>query len=388
MKPVRFALVSLGCSKNQVDSEIMINALEKRGYLYTHDTDEADLLVVNTCGFITPAKEQSIGVILELGARRPDAALIMAGCLTQRYREALERQMPEVDGFLGTGDPEGIVAVAERALAARGRATPAAGRRPASDAGGGGPTPITGGRGSEAAAGVRAPRTTFPRRGRLLSFPRSAYIKVAEGCDNRCSYCAIPLIRGRLRSRSVEEVAAEHRELLARGVFEFNLVAQDLGSFGLDRGRFELPRLLRELLRVEGEFWIRLLYIHPDRFHEEVLEIMREDGRLVPYLDLPFQHASAGILRAMGRRGDGEGYLALLDRIRTAVPDAVIRSTFLVGFPAEGPEEFEELLRFQRRAELDWLGVFCYSPEEGTAAERFPLTVAAKEAHRRMRVLE
>jgi ribosomal protein S12 methylthiotransferase len=213
-------------------------------------------------------------------------------------------------------------------------------------------------------------------------------LKIAEGCDNRCSYCAIPLIRGPLASRSRAEILAEAEELLARGVRELILVAQDLASFGLDRGAGELPALLRELARSGGEFWLRLLYIHPDHFPGEILELAASDPRLLPYFDLPFQHASPAVLSRMGRRGSSEGYLALISRIRERLPDAVLRSTFLVGFPGETEEDFRRLLEFQQAAQLDWAGVFAYSREEGTPAYALSGRVSRRLAGERKALIE
>ena len=223
----------------------------------------------------------------------------------------------------------------------------------------------------------------------LLSYPGTAYLKIAEGCGNHCSYCAIPLIRGPLASRPRAQVVQEARDLLGAGVRELVLIAQDLASFGTDRSPAgELPVLLRELLALPGEFWLRCLYIHPDHFPEELLELAATDPRLLPYFDLPFQHASPAVLRRMGRRGSAEAYLALLARIREALPRAVLRSTFLVGFPGESEQDFRLLLDFQRRAELDWAGFFTYSREEGTAAFALGPRVAHRTAEERKRELE
>ncbi len=234
----------------------------------------------------------------------------------------------------------------------------------------------------------------------MLSFPGSAYLKIAEGCGNRCSYCAIPLIRGPLSSRPRAEVVEEARGLLAAGVREIVLIAQDLASYGADRAggggvgsaesvvRGELPSLLRELLDLPGEYWLRCLYIHPDHFPEELLALAAADSRLLPYFDLPFQHASPAVLRRMGRHGTPEGYLAMLARIRAALPQAALRSTFLVGFPGETEEDFRVLLDFQREAELDWAGFFTYSREEGTAAYSLGPRVSRKIAESRKSELE
>jgi ribosomal protein S12 methylthiotransferase len=356
-----FTIESLGCAKNQVDSEELIAHLENAGLEWVEEPERAEAVIVNTCGFITSAKEQSIRAALELKSRFPGKKVLLAGCLVARYGEELARALGELDGFVGLRDPQGL----ERLL--RGVEPPVEPRR---------------------RAGSPAPR-------HLLSYPGSAYLKIAEGCGNRCSYCAIPMIRGPLASRPLDEVVQEARGLLGAGVRELVLIAQDLASFGRDRGAggkagrggTQLPALLRELLSIPGEFWLRCLYIHPDHFPEELLELAR-DPRLLPYFDLPFQHAAPAVLRRMGRLGSAESYLALLERIREALPRAVLRSTFLVGFPGESDEDFRQLLDFQRRAGLDWAGFFTYSREEGTAAYSLGPRVPARTAEARRGELE
>jgi ribosomal protein S12 methylthiotransferase len=324
----------------------MIAALEEAGWSAAPGPDEADVLIVNTCGFISQAKAESIETSLELKARHPGKRVVMVGCLSERYGEDLGKQLPEIDGFLGNKDPARIVEFLERGQ-----------------------------------PGPDAPARPFERR-HLLSFPGSAYVKIAEGCANRCTYCAIPLIRGDLASRTIEELLAEMRGLLDRGARELILIAQDLGSYGADRGSRDLPRLLSDIHGLAGDFWVRLLYIHPDHFPDEILDIMAGDPRLLPYFDLPFQHAAPGILRKMGRIGEPEKNLALVSRIRDRLPGAVLRSTFLVGFPGETEDDFQRLLDFQEEARLDWLGVFTYSREEDTPAYsmagRVPKTVAER----------
>jgi ribosomal protein S12 methylthiotransferase len=349
-KPSRraFYLESLGCAKNQVDSELMIAALEAAGWRRAEAPADASVLIVNTCGFISDAKRESIETCLAL--RRPGARLIMAGCLSERYAGELAGQLPEVDAFMGNRDPAGVVALAE------GRAAGRAGR------------PY--------------------ERVHLLSYPGSAYVKVAEGCGNRCTYCAIPLIRGDLASRPAPDVLAEIRGLLDRGVRELVLIAQDLGSYGKDRGGEGLDGLLRRIARLRGGFWVRLLYIHPDHFPRGVLDVMAADPRFLPYFDLPFQHASPRILMSMGRRGDPEANLGLLQEIRGRLPGAVIRSTFLVGFPGETDDDFSLLLDFQARARPDWLGAFAYSREEDTPAYGMKGRVARRTAEARKAEIE
>jgi len=331
----------------------MIAALEREGWRLEASPEDAHVVIVNTCGFIDQAKRESIETSLELKTRFPDKKVVMVGCLTERYGEDLRRRLPEIDGFLGNKDPGAIVDLVD------------AGPR-------------------RAAVGAAAARSRIERK-RLLSFPGSAYVKVAEGCSNRCTYCAIPLIRGDLASRTIRSLVDEIRGLLDRETREIILIAQDLGSFGLDRDGASLPALLESIARLPGRFWVRLLYIHPDRFPRRILDIFAGDARFLPYFDLPFQHASPGVLRAMGRKADPEKNLALLADIRSRLPRAVIRSTFLVGFPGETDEDFERLLDFQQKARLDWLGAFTYSREQGTPAfslkDRLPKAIADKRRH-------
>jgi ribosomal protein S12 methylthiotransferase len=334
----RFSLENLGCAKNQVDAEVMIRRLLEAGWEYTEDPDRAQLIIVNSCGFIEPAKQESIDTTLDLRDRYPDKKILLAGCLSQRYGSELAGELAEVDGIFGNRDLSAVVETAEAALR--------------------GESPVA----------LPAYAEYDERRSTLLSFPGSSYLKISEGCRHRCSFCAIPLIRGGLRSMAREEVLEEARRLIRSGVFEINLIAQDLASYGLDRGEAEFLPLLRELAGIPGDFWIRLLYIHPDSFPGELIPLIRDHPKILPYFDIPFQHASVKVLRAMGRRGNADSYLSLVERIRGALPDAVLRTTLLVGFYGEGEREFEELLQFQQSAQFDWAGSFTYSPEDETAA--------------------
>jgi ribosomal protein S12 methylthiotransferase len=344
----------------------MIAALQKAGWERASGPGAADVLIVNTCGFITDAKTESIETSLALKARHPDKKVVMAGCLSERYREVLARELPEIDGFLGNRDPADIVELLE----------------------GRGPLPA---RPADSAVAFPAVPAEVPRsyeRPHLLSFPGSAYVKIAEGCANRCTYCAIPLIRGALASRDRGEILAEIRGLRDRGIRELILIAQDLGSYGKDRSGTGLVPLLSDIASLEGDFWVRLLYIHPDHFPEGLLDLVAADARFLPYFDLPFQHAAPGILRAMGRRGEPARNLALVSEIRARLPLAAIRSTFLLGFPGESDEDFAQLLDFQDEARLDWVGAFTYSREEDTPAYSMPGRVAKAAAARRKAELE
>lgn len=355
----RFYLESLGCAKNQVDSERIINLLIREGLLYEKDDPEqADLIIVNTCAFIQPAREEAIQTLLDYRTRYPDKKILAAGCLPERYQENLAGALSEVDGFAGNRNLSLVLeAVREmdKGLSARRFQTDA-----------------------------KDPW----ERSEYLSYPGSVYIKISEGCRNNCTYCSIPLIRGDLTSRSLRAVVDEVKALVSRGVFEFNLIAQDLAHFGLDRGTLEFAPLMEELSRLKGDFWIRMLYIHPDHFPLEILPVLKEDHRILPYFDIPFQHASPRILRAMGRSGSPETYLDLLAKIREQLPQAVIRSTFMTGFPGETPADFAILQDFQHRAALTWLGVFDYSREEGTAAARMSRLPGKRCAVKRKSLIE
>jgi ribosomal protein S12 methylthiotransferase len=340
-----------------VDAEVMIAALCSRGWQRATTPAEAEVILVNTCGFIEPAKQESIDVTLDYCHSCPDSKVVMTGCLSQRYARELDAAMPEVAGFIGNRAPERVAEFLEAIENGNRRLYLPEGR-------------------------IRShPRT-------LLSMPGSAYVKIAEGCDNRCSFCAIPQIRGRMRSKPQDQVVSEIAELLRDGIKEINLVAQDLASYGRDYGGSAIE-LLESIADLTGEHWVRLLYVYPEHFPIEIFPLLRANPQLLPYFDIPFQHASAPILRSMGRPGDGESYLRLIDRIRNELPDAIIRSTFLVGFFGEHEAQFDELLSFQKRAQFDWLGVFPYSPEEGTpamAGGRRP-DVPRKTAERRAAVI-
>lgn len=357
-----FTVESLGCAKNQVDSENIIAVLESHGWQFASDPDEAAVIIVNTCSFIGPAREEAIDTTLGLKHAYHDKTVVMAGCLVQMHAEDLLNGLPEVDGFLGNRDPHAIVEVLNDVFA-----------------------------GNRSVRGTRRGSAghSFTLRNPVLSFPGSAYVKIAEGCSNNCSYCSIPLIRGPLRSRERGEVLREIRSLLEKGIREINLIAQDTSSYGSDRGRAELPELLKDISRIDDEgFWLRLLYLHPEHLNDGILDVVETDRRFLRYFDIPFQHASARILKAMGRNTDSERYLALIDNIRGRFPEAVIRSTFLVGFPGESSADFRELVEFQERAKLDWLGVFVFSREEGTAAARMDGHVPSRVAEHRKNEIE
>jgi len=388
-----YYLDPFGCAKNQVDAELMMARLNAAGWTGTADPDGADLIIVNSCAFVEEAKRESINAVLAWKKQYPDKKVLLAGCLAQRYRAELEESLPEADAFTGC-EPERAVDVAAGLF----EKTPS-------------PSPAMDGGVSNALAGVlpvaklqaekpqdavfqpSAPlrlgvmssrdNLTFAGQRPLLGFPGSAYVKIAEGCDNNCSFCAIPLIRGPLRCRSIPDIVEECKHLLERGVRELCLIGQDIAAY-----KTGLSALLEAIAALPGAFWVRLLYLHPDHFPLDILPILEADSRFLPYFDIPLQHASPRLLSLMGRRGSGESYLRLLDTIRSRLPDAVIRSTFLVGFPGETEEDFKQLLDFQRQACFDWLGVFAYSREEGTPAYSMKNRVAKNIALRRKALVE
>ncbi len=356
-----FHLVSLGCPKNLVDSEVVYGLLEEAGWQGVDDPEEAAVLIINTCGFIQPAVEESIEEILQLAAYKyedPAKKLVVLGCLVQRFREKLEAELEEVDLFVGT---EGVPQVAILL------------------------DNLVEGKQLDSLI-IAAPflmSSALPRR-RSTPFYR-AWLKITEGCDNRCSYCLIPSIRGRLRSRSEEDLIEEARGLVAGGVRELSLVAQDLTAYGTDLyGERRLESLVTRLLDETSVDWIRLLYLYPSTVSPELLDIIAGNSRIVPYLDIPLQHVSSKILKAMNRRYTREEVIGLVGAIRNRIPDAALRTTLLLGFPGESEEDVREVEAFLREMELDHVGVFGYANEEGSAAEKFSGQV--DEAEKRARL--
>ena len=342
----KIGMVSLGCSKNRVDSELMLGRLEDAGYVITPDPADADAIIVNTCGFIDTAKEESIDTLLEMAQFKQSGRcrlLIATGCMVQRYSDELKEGLPEVDAFVGVRDFDALADVIRRADAGE-RAVAVSGRRGATGCG-----------------------------RRVLTTPAySAYVRISEGCDNRCTYCAIPLIRGGYHSRPYGEIMDECRALAAQGVTEITLIAQDTSRYGNDfeGGRTLLSRLLRDVAAIEGVHWVRVLYTYPDTVDDELVATLRDEPKVCEYLDLPLQHINARILKRMNRRGDPQSIRALLRDCREK--GMFLRTTFMVGFPGETEEEFEELLDFVKEIRFDRLGAFAYSPEEGTAAADMP----------------
>ena len=339
----KIGFISLGCPKNQVDAELMLDKLVKAGHELVDCAAGADAVIINTCGFIDAAKQEAIDNILEMGelkAAGDIGKIIVTGCLAERYGEEIAKELPEADAVCGIGANADIVSVVEKTLA---------GER----------------------QGIFPPKDALPLCGeRLLTSDEWwAYIKISEGCSNRCTYCAIPDIRGPFRSRPAGSVIAEAKELAARGVKELIVIAQDTTRYGEDfAGKPQLAPLLKELEKIDGIRWIRLLYCYPDRLTDELLETMRDSNKILHYIDLPLQHADGRILKAMNRHGDSESLLKLIEKIRSYIPDCVIRTTFITGFPGEDDEAFETLSDFVEKACFDRLGCFAYSREEGTVA--------------------
>ena len=340
-------IVSLGCAKNQVDAEMLLFSLKQKGFELVDDPAKADAVIVNTCGFIESAKQESIDEIIELGKLKREGkikAIIVTGCLAERYQNEITKQLYEVDAAVGIGANSKIADIVLDAL-------------------GGNKTEL------------------FPSKlelplegGRIQSTPPyTAYLKIAEGCDNRCTYCAIPLIRGGFRSREPENVIEEAKQLAEKGVRELHVIAQDTTRYGEDLfGKPYLAKLLKELCKIEKLRWIRVLYCYPERVTDELIDVMANEEKIVKYIDLPLQHCNAEILKSMNRRGSRESLTALLKKIRDRIPNVVLRTTFISGFPGETEEQFEELCEFAKEIEFDRLGCFPYSQEEDTPAAAFP----------------
>lgn len=346
----KIGLLSLGCSKNLIDSETMLGYLTQSDYELTTDPREAQVLIINTCGFIEAAKQESIDAILEMAAYKGNGncqTLVVTGCLAQRYREELRQELPEVDILLGVNEYEKLPALLNRQYA---------------------PNMVLG---------------PLQERRVLATPSHYAYLRIADGCDNRCSFCAIPMIRGRYRSRPMEDILLEAEDLVERGVKELIVIAQDTTRYGIDLyGERRLPDLLRALCRL-GFQWIRLLYAYPRDISDELLEVMATEEKILKYLDIPLQHVDDDLLKRMNRRSRIDDLRNLYERIRQCSPDFVLRSTFISGFPGETEEQHQRLMAFLRDYPLNRVGVFCYSAEEGTPAAKFPLQIDGETAKRR-----
>ena len=355
-------IVSLGCAKNRVDAEMMMFQLNQAGFQLKEDPAMADAVIVNTCGFIESAKQESIDEILELAMLKKEGkikAIIVTGCLAQRYNSEIMKELSEVDAVIGIGKNADIAKVVQNAL-----------------------------------DGEKV--EDFPDKmllpmegGRVQSTEQHwAYLKIADGCDNCCTYCAIPLIRGRFRSREMENIIKEAERLVYNGVKEINVIAQDTTRYGEDLyGELKLAELLRKLCKIDGLEWIRVLYCYPDRITDELLDTIREEEKIVKYIDLPLQHCSGKVLRAMNRRGDKESLLELVEHIREKIPGVVLRTTLIAGFPGETEEDFEELSDFVRQTKFERLGCFAYSQEEDTPAALMDDQIDEEVKNRRAEII-
>ncbi len=403
-KKRRFFIDQHGCAKNQVDAELIIHVLAEKGWERCDDAADAALIIVNSCGFIESAKTESINSLMDARAAYPDAKIILAGCLAERYAAEFAENLPEADAVFGNGDIARIKEVVDALFPGRDEKSVVANHDSHARAA----TVSVDGAGSKdatvsAGSGLVVVRpaqdgVSAGARDEFLNFPSSAYLKITEGCSNCCSFCAIPLIRGRLRSRTIPEIVAEFKELLSKGIFEVNLIGQDLAAFGRDgvtpgdsgnaayfKEPSPLSQLLRALSAVPGNFWVRLLYIHPDHFPLDILPVLKADRRILPYFDIPFQSGSTSVIKAMNRCGSAESYLALAEKLRSEV-GAVVRTTFLCGFPGETEENAAETEAFLGKLQPDWSGCFAYSREEDTPAysmkKQVPAAKAAKRAER------
>lgn len=356
----RVALVSLGCAKNQVDAETVLGQLSEAGYPIVTELADAEIILINTCGFIRDAKEESIQAILDAAAYKESGScryLAALGCLSQRYGEDLARDIPELDGVFGVGQVPHIAAHIEAMLSEKKRILD------------------TGGRDDPAPA--------YERR-MLSTSPGSAYLKIGEGCDNCCSYCAIPLIRGPFRSREINDIRREAVDLIGQGVREINLIAQDITRYGQDRGEpGQIVTLLKDIAGIPDLKWVRLLYAHPERVGDDLIDVMAGNKTVVPYLDLPVQHAEPDILKRMGRHIGPDEMLRLVEKLRNRIPDIILRTSFIVGFPGENERAFSHLLEFMGAAAFDRAGVFSYSQEEDTPAASFPGQIDEETKQRR-----
>lgn len=343
----KVSMVSLGCPKNQVDGEIMLAALKNAGFEIIDEVDTSDVVIVNTCGFIEDAKKEAIETILDMVELKKDGIIknvLVTGCLAERYKDELLKEIPEIDGVMGIGANGDIVNAVNKIIDGDGYKT-------------------------------FPPKENLPLCGeRELSTPSYyAYLKIADGCSNHCAYCAIPSIRGEFRSRPAEEIIDEAKGLAEKGVKELIVIAQDTTRYGEDLyGKPALPSLLNSLSEIDGIKWIRMLYCYPDRITEELLDTVASNEKVVKYIDLPLQHADKDILKAMNRKGDKQSLLALINHIREKVPDVTLRTTLITGFPGESEEAFETLSEFVNEAQFDRLGCFAYSAEEGTPAAEMP----------------
>lgn len=358
-----FSLTSLGCAKNLVNSEQMHHLMREAGFTPVADADGADLAIINTCGFIDAAKSEAIDCILEHARLKEEGRLggiIVTGCLSERYQDEIQKELPEIDAVLGVGSFGEIVRAAEAVLAKKAY---------------------------RAFGDISAPVEELERD--VSTGPGWAWLRIAEGCDNFCAFCAIPFIRGRYRSRDLDAIVREAEELAANGVKELIVIAQDITRYGTEHGgKRRLAELCRRLSAIEGVQWIRLHYLYPDQFDDELIDEIAGNDKIVKYLDIPIQHINNAILKRMNRRGTGDEIRTLLNELRSRIPDLVLRTSLITGLPGESEAEFEELLNFLREARIERVGVFPFSPEEGTPAAAMPHCDADEAARRADLILE
>lgn len=362
MRRKNVGMISLGCPKNQVDAEAMLAKLEKGGYKIVSDIEDSDVIIVNTCGFIDDAKREAIDTILEMGEYKKAgiiSAIVVTGCLAERYQDEILKEMPEVDAVVGIGANSDIVKICDKAL-----------------------------------CGITT--SIFPNKcylsiddERKLSTPSHwAYLKIAEGCDNRCSYCAIPGIRGKFRSRKIESILDEAKQLADKGIKELILVAQDTTKYGQDiYGEYSLDKLLKQLVKIDGIEWIRLFYCYPERITDSLIDVIAKEDKICKYIDIPLQHSNSTVLKNMNRAGDGDSYRKLISKMRNRIPDLALRTTFMVGFPGETDEQFTDLCCFVDEVQFDKMGCFAFSPEEDTLAFDMDCQIDENVKKRRQEVL-
>ncbi len=362
MKKFKAGMISLGCPKNQVDGEIILSKLNKAGFEIVTDIEDSDIMLVNTCGFIEAAKAEAIETILEVAEykkARLISAIVVTGCLAERYQDEILKEMPEVDAVVGIGANCDIVKICQKALCGF-------------------------------KTGVYPDKRFLPLDDeRTVSTPSHwAYLKIADGCDNRCAYCAIPSIRGAFRSRKIESVVEEAKTLALSGVKEIILIAQDTTKYGEDLyGEYKLDALLKELVKIDGIEWIRLYYCYPHRITDSLIEVIAKEDKICNYIDIPLQHADKALLKSMNRVGCGEDYKALIEKMRAKIKDLSVRTTFMVGFPGETEEQFEALCIFVKDMKLDKMGSFTFSPEEDTPAYEMDNQIDEKVKERRQEIL-
>ena len=360
---IKVGFIGLGCEKNTVNTEKMIAACRAKGFQLVTELEDTQVVVINTCGFIESAKQEALETIFEVAQLKAEGKvqkIIAAGCLVERYQKEIAAEIPEVDGFLGVGSFQRIADAVEAVLA------------------------------GERVEWYDSNQNLQLEGERVLTTPpETAYLKIADGCNNRCAYCCIPAIRGPYRSRTMENIVAEAKKLIAGGCKELILIAQDTTNYGIDLyGERKLPELIREILKIEGLCWLRLLYLYPDKIGKELVELFATEEKLIPYIEMPIQHGVGSVLRRMNRPGNEETLLKTIADLRKNIPGVVLRTTLIVGFPGETEEEFEGLCNFVKAAKFDKLGVFCYSREEGTPAYDMPEQIPEEVKERRRDVLE